>query len=117
LGSERFFSIERELPSCQVTNNLTEEINNHEYRIFTQIFYYNYHHNYYFPDLDNQNSTDIKLTTIPGQCGIYKLQMEVNEKNYNVETNKINRSNKSIREFIFSPTLNLYIEEKTAKSK
>lgn len=116
-GYERFFSIEKELPKGLISNKQIDEMSINNYEILNQIFSYNYHHNYYYPDLENQNSIDISLRTMPSSNEIYKLQIVVDETNYHVETNKINSRKKSIREYYFSPSLYVFIENNTPNSK
>lgn len=111
-GNERLFSVEKNLPmNCIDKENFKDEIDINEYQIFSQLFSYNYHHNYYFPDLDNQNSIDIELKTKSNNpCDLYDFQLIINEVNYNIETNKTNSIKKSIREFKYSEKLNVYLE-------
>jgi len=111
-GYEKFYSIDPNLPLCKPSEEFWDEINTREYEVFNELFTYNYHHNYYFPDLDNQNLIDINLKTLKTNCGLYKLQLDETKKNYSVETNKVNNLSKNVRIFYFSEELNVYLEEK-----
>lgn len=114
-GWERLYSIEKELPDCPERVQYPTEINLSEYNMLTELFSYNYHHNYYYPDAENQESTEIELITKKEQCGLYDLCLEVRSENYCVETNAINKSNKSTVTYRFSDREHRYLERSPSK--
>lgn len=113
-GYEKLFSIECELPEYpDLSYDHSDELKIKSYQTLTEILSYNYHHNYYYPDLDNQNSIDISMRTISGTGPINNIELDIEETNYHLETNKINSRKKLKRKFIFSPYSHVYVEQNT----
>jgi hypothetical protein len=109
-GNEVWFSIEKNPPEFEHIEEPIE-INSRNYAPLHQLFTYNYSHNYYFPDVDNQNVIEIKLNTLKSKSVIYDLMLEIKKYNYNIETDKTNSSNTETKYFSYSKELNIFIEK------
>lgn len=109
-GTETWYSIEKEAPRS-INTDEPNEINQLIYSPLNQLFSYNYSHNYYFPDLDHQNVSEIQVNIIRSKSTIYDLELNINKYNYAVETNKVNSMSKDIKYFRYSQELNLFIEK------
>lgn len=109
-GKEIWYSIEKNAPEFEYEEE-PNEINQYDYTALRQIFNYTYSHNYYFPDLDNQNVIKINLSTLKTKSPLYDLKLDVEKSNYHVETNKLNTFSKKSIYFKFSKQLHLFVRK------
>ncbi|MES2556615.1 MAG: hypothetical protein V4604_10715 [Bacteroidota bacterium] len=99
-GTDTFFGIERRAPVSQKTSSKTN--NKSGYCPFIQLFQYHYHHNYYFPDSENQNSVTTTMKTVETNSGVFDLRLESKTVNTSVYSDKINSSGKTVAHYTWS---------------
>ncbi|MGV3612389.1 MAG: hypothetical protein ACO1N0_15630 [Fluviicola sp.] len=109
-GTETWYSIEKKAPKFEQADE-PNEINELTYSPLNQLFSYKYSHNYYFPDLDHQNVSEIQVKTLPSKSTVYDLELSIHKYNYAVETNKVNSKRKDVNYFRYSHELNLFVEK------